>query len=282
MSSLTPRAVHGVGLGLRRIHFDALESAALNTIDFLELAPENWIAVGGAGGERIARLRQRWPFVAHGLSLSIGGTDPLSATFLDQIRGFLTQYRIAAYSDHLSASAIDGQLYELLPLPFTREGVRHVADRIKAVQDHLGQRIAIENPSYYVRLGHELSELEFTCQILESADCGLLLDVNNVYVNACNHGFDPYPFIRALPGARISYIHVAGHEARGDLLLDTHGAAVPDPVFALLEHTYGCFGPVPTLIERDQHIPPLAELLPEIARVRELQLNATAQVGVAA
>ncbi|MEZ4332199.1 MAG: DUF692 domain-containing protein [Myxococcota bacterium] len=264
--------VVGAGLGLRRAFLGEVADRVPDPVDFFEVAPENWIGVGGRAGRRLRALTERAPFVCHGLSLSLGGPAPLDETLLADTRRFLDLHGIRCYSEHLAWSADDGHLYDLLPIPFTDEAVRHVAARIAHAQERLGRRIAIENASYYAAPSRALSELEFLLAVLDEADCALLLDVNNVYVNSINHGYDALAFLGALPPERIAYLHVAGHfREADDLLVDTHGADVVDPVWSLLEATYQRFGPRPTLLERDFHIPPLASLLTEVEGVRRRQ-----------
>jgi uncharacterized protein (UPF0276 family) len=273
MTLLRPHAPPGAGLGLRRALLGPLESAPSGAIDFFEIAPENWIGVGGRLGRRLRALTERHPFVCHGLSLSIGGPSPLDETFLARLRRFLDAHGM--YSEHLSACSDDAHLYDLMPIPFTEDAVRHCVSRIVRVQDLLGRRIAIENVSYYTPLGGEMGELDFINAVLEGADCDLLLDVNNIHVNSINHRYDARAFLHGLPRERVAYIHVAGHYVEApDLIVDTHGAPVVDPVFALLADAYAWLGPVPTLLERDFNFPPLAELLDELARVRALQAAA--------
>ena len=260
------------GLGLRRALLDALIEAPAGAFDFLECAPDNWIGVGGRAGERFAELAWRHPLACHGLSLSLGGPDPLDTGFLRQTRGFLERHHVVMYSEHLSYCSAGGHLYDLLPLPFTDEAVHHVAARIRQVQDALGRRIAVENVSYYAAPWQAMPEADFVNAVLAEAGCDLLLDVNNVFVNAVNHGYDARAFIDALPGARIASYHVAGHyDEADDLKIDTHGAAVKDDVWSLLAHAYRAHGVRPTLLERDFSFPPLPELLAELARVRQLQ-----------
>ncbi|RZA17347.1 MAG: DUF692 domain-containing protein, partial [Lysobacteraceae bacterium] len=240
------------GLGLRRPLLDALLEAPAGAFDFLECAPDNWVGVGGAQGEKFAVLGARYPLSCHGLSLSLGGPDPLDHGFLRQTRAFLERHRAALYSEHLSYCSAGGQLYDLLPLPFTDEAVRHVAARIREVQDALGRRIAVENVSYYAAPHQALAEVEFINAVLQEADCDLLLDVNNVYVNAINHGYDARAFIGAMPGERIASYHVAGHHDEAqDLKIDTHGAPVNHAVWDLLACAYAMHGLRPTLLERD-------------------------------
>lgn len=271
---LTP--VQGAGLGLRRALMVALAEAETGLPDFLEVAPENWIRTGGRWGRRFAELSERYPLVAHGLSLSLGGPEPLDLTLLADIRGFLRQHRVRCYTEHLSYCSDGGHLYDLLPIPFTEEAVRYVAERIARVQDALGQRIGIEHVSYYAAPGAEMSEIEFINAVLKEADCGLLLDVNNVYINAINHHYDPYGFLESLPGEKILYVHVAGHyDEADDLKIDTHGSDVIDPVWSLLEFAYRRFGVMPSLLERDFNIPPLAELLAEVDTIRSIQARSS-------
>ena len=267
-------ASDAVGLGLRRALLGPLRAAAPGAFDFLEAAPENWIGIGGALGEACEELASRHPIACHGLSLSLGGPTPLDETFLLKVRRFLDRHRCPLYSEHLSAcSDAQGQLYDLMPLPFTPASVRHVVERIRRTQDILGRRIAVENISYYATLDADaadaMPEIDFVNTVLERADCDLLLDVNNIVVNATNHRYDADAFLAALPGERIACIHVAGHfDEADDLKIDTHGAPVSDPVWALLDRAYALFGPRPTLLERDFDLPPFEELLGELGEVR--------------
>lgn len=264
--------VTGKGLGLRRALLRPLEDHGTDGIDFFEIAPENWIELGGPLERRLRALTERLPFVCHGLSLNLGGLAPLDEAFVRRIGRFLDDHGIRGYSEHLSYCADDGHLYDLMPIPFTAAAVEHVAARIRRVQDILGRRIAIENVSYYCAPGAEMSELEFVNAVLDRADCALLLDVNNIYVNSINHAYDACGFLHGLPAGRIAYAHVAGHHVEApDLLVDTHGADVVDPVWDLLAAAYRRFGPLPTLLERDFNLPPLPDLLDELARVGQLQ-----------
>lgn len=257
-------------MGLRRALLAPLRAAAPGSFDFLELAPENWIGVGGTLGEAVDALSARHPFACHGLSLSLGGAAPLDEAFLVQVRRFLERHRMALYSEHLSACGDSrGQLYDLLPLPFTEAAVRHVSARIRRAQDILGRRIAVENISYYATPFQAMPEIDFINAVLAEADCDLLLDVNNIVVNATNSGYDARGFLYALPGDRIACIHVAGHrDEAADLKIDTHGSPVADPVWSLLEDAYAAFGPRPTVLERDFDFPPFDELLGEVAGIR--------------
>ena len=263
------------GLGLRRALLDQLIEAPAGAFDFLECAPDNWIGVGGPLGDKLALLSSRHPLSCHGLSLSLGGPDPLDLHFLRKTRDFLERHQVALYSEHLSYCAADGHLYDLLPIPFTDEAVRHVAGRIRTVQATLGRRIAVENVSYYAAPFQALGEIEFVNAVLAEADCDLLLDVNNVHVNAINHGYDARAFIDAMPTARIASLHIAGHyDEAEDLKVDTHGTAVKDDVWDLLAYAYRKHGLRPTLLERDFNFPPLAELLAEVQRIRDVQAQA--------
>lgn len=262
----------GAGLGLRRTLLGPLASCTAADVQFLEVAPENWIRVGGRLGRQLAEYTERFPVVCHGLSLSLGSADPLDRELLAAIKDFLTRHRVRCYSEHLSYCSDGGHLYDLLPLPFTGDAVRHVAARIRQVQDFLERRVAIENVSYYAAPLRELSEIEFLTAVLAEADCDLLLDLNNLHVNSVNHGYDPELFLAQIPGERIAYGHVAGHFVETDgVLVDTHGAEVIDPVWALLQSAYRRFGVFPTLLERDFNIPPVEELLAEVAKIGELQ-----------
>lgn len=261
----------GAGLGLRRVFADEI-SGSPPAVDFYEAAPENWMRVGGRLGRQFRTLAERFPFVCHGLSLSVGGPAPLDFEFLRALKRFLREHRIRLYSEHLSYCGDDGLLYDLMPIPFTAEAAAYVAGRIRQVQDFLEQRIAIENISYYASPGKEMEEIEFLNTVLERADCSLLLDINNIKVNSVNHGYDAETFLAAIPAERIAYLHIAGHSVETpELLVDTHGAEVVDPVWALLENAYTRFGVRPTVLERDFNIPPLSDLVREVGMIRALQ-----------
>jgi len=264
--------VTGAGLGLRRALLGPLRDTPDAPIDFFEVAPENWINVGGKFGKTFRSFTERYPFICHGLSLSLGGPAPLDETLLHKIRRLLDDHGIRYYSEHLSFCSDDGHLYDLMPIPFTEEAIDWVVPRIRRAQDILGRRIAVENVSSYATPGQEISEIEFTNAVLKAADCELLLDVNNVYVNSVNHRYDAEQFIKALPGERVAYVHIAGHyNEAADLIVDSHGAAVIDPVWNLLDLAYAQFGVIPTLLERDFNIPPLAELIGELDHIRAIQ-----------
>lgn len=264
--------VSGAGLGLRYDFLDDIEASPPTQVGFLEVAPENWMRMGGRLGKRLRHFTERYPFVTHGLSLSIGGPEPLDEAFITELKGFLDLHEIGCYSEHLSYTTDDGHLYDLMPIPFTEEAVHYVAGRVKRVQEILERRLVLENVSYYGAPGQQLREIEFINGVLAEADCGLLLDINNIYVNSVNHRYDAVEFLQALPAERISYAHIAGHyyEAE-DLIIDTHGADIIDPVWELLERAYAHFGVFPTLLERDFNIPPYPELLGEVDHIANLQ-----------
>lgn len=267
------------GLGLRRGLSDVLQPVEPGRIDFMEIAPENWMHLGGRLRREFQRFAERYPIYLHGLSLNIGGFAPLDRDLLLSIRQFMSEFDCPLYTEHLTYCADDGHLYDLLPIPFTEEAVRHVAARVRQVQDILGEQIALENASYYAAPGQALSESEFIRAVLEEADCKLLLDVNNVYVNSINHRYDPLQFLDELPLERACYMHIAGHyEEAEDLRVDTHGADVIEPVWALLDEAYARVGPLPTLVERDFNFPPIEELLAEVDQVRSAQLKYAAAV----
>lgn len=267
--------VNGAGLGLRRPIADKLMADPPTDVDFMEVAPENWIHVGGALGKKFRWFTERYPFVIHGLSLSIGGPAPLDEKLVRDIREFMAQHDIRMYSEHLSYCGDDGQLYDLMPIPFTEEAARYVAGRVQRVQDILEQRIALENVSYYTPADTSMSEAEFVNAVLEEADCDLMLDINNIVVNSINHCYDPHEFMLQMPAGKIRYFHIAGHYVEAeDLRVDTHGAAVDDQAWELLADAYAHFGPVPTLLERDFNFPPMDELLGEVRRIREMQRQA--------
>jgi len=264
--------VQGAGLGLRRALLGPLQDIEGRQPDFLEVAPENWIGVGGKLGRQFRSYSERYPLLVHGLSLSLGAPEPLDEGYIQRLRRFLDENDAALYSDHLSYCSEHGHLYDLMPLPFLEETVAWVADRIRRVQALLGRQIAVENISYYADPGSEMSELDFIKAVIERADCKLLLDVNNIHVNSVNHGYDADTFLDGLPADRVAYIHVAGHHHEAeDLIVDTHGAAVADPVWALLGRAYERLGSVPTLLERDFNFPPLDELLREVDLIRDYQ-----------
>ena len=265
----------GAGLGLRRGLFKQLQAHQRefeDSVDFLECAPENWIGVGGAFGSRFREYIEQFPVICHGLSLSIGGPSPLNIPYLRQIRDFLNQTNARCYTEHLSSCSDHGQLYDLMPIPFTEEAVRYVADRIRTIQDVIERPMGVEHVSYYAAPGQEMSEIDFINAVLAEADCQLLLDVNNIYVNSINFEYDPVEFLHSLPPERVAYVHIAGHYVEAaDLRIDTHAASVIEPVWNLLEQAYASFGVMPTLLERDFNFPPVQDLFNEVERIRSIQ-----------
>lgn len=262
-----------IGLGLRTEFSDELLERPDKPVGFLEIAPENWMKMGGKRANLLKEFSRRYPMVAHGLSLSIGGPAPLDYPFIESLGDFFKTYQIDCYSEHLSyCSDEQGYFHDLLPIPFDSDAVDYVSQRIIQVQQLLKRQIAFENSSYYYAPGQEISELDFITAILKKSDCLMLLDINNVYVNSVNHGYDAYQFIASIPSDRIAYIHIAGHDQReSDLIIDTHGAEVIDPVWDLLQFTYNCHGIKPTLLERDSDIPPLDTLLAETQKIHAIQ-----------
>ena len=268
-------SVCGAGLGLRRALMSPLSSLSDDDVNFMEVAPENWVNVGGRFGRQFREYTERIPFLCHGLSLSIGSPAPLDWDLLANIKRFMAEHNVLGYSEHLSYCSDAGHLYDLLPIPFTEEAVVYVADRIRQVQDFLEQPLVIENVSYYAVPQGEMGEIEFLRAILDEADCSLLLDINNIYVNSINHGYDAEEFLALIPGERIAYGHIAGHFVEAeDLRVDTHGDEVIDPVWALLAKAYELFGSFPTLLERDFNFPPVSELLREVNTIRDMLTTA--------
>jgi hypothetical protein len=274
--------LQGVGLGLKRELIPQIQSiygqALIGNINFVEIAPENWIDAGGKAAKQLDWFVERYPIICHGLCLSLGGLSPLNTNFLQQVKKFLQQYNVPLYTEHLSYStdgynSQQGYMYDLLPIPFTEEAVHYVAKRIRQTQDILGQRIAVENASFYVKAPvSSMDELTFIKAVLEEADCLLHLDINNIYVNSVNFSFDAHTFLRGVPRERIVYAHMAGHyQQAADLLVDTHGEDVIGPVWTLLEEAYQLFGTFPTCLERDNNIPPLNLLMSEVNRIASLQ-----------
>ena len=268
----TKNLVHDAGLGLRRSFIEEVLTTALENVSFYEVAPENWMTLGGKLGKQFRAMTERYPFICHGLSLSIGSTDPLDEEFITNLKHFMREHKIKFYSEHLSYCSHDGHLYDLMPIPFTEEAVHHVAKRIQRVQDILEQKIAIENVSYYAAPGQEMSEIDFFNAVVTEADCDVLIDINNIYVNSVNHSYDAVQFLQAIPAQRISYAHIAGHYVEAeDFLVDTHGAEVIDPVWKLLGKAYELYGVFPTLLERDFNIPSVAELQREVSTIQSIQ-----------
>ncbi|MFT6189498.1 MAG: hypothetical protein ACJARQ_001915 [Oleispira sp.] len=267
--------ISGAGLGLRRTLLGPLSSVTADDINFMEVAPENWMNVGGRLGKHFRSFTERFDFLCHGLSLSIGSPDPLDIDFVKQVAEFMKLHDIKAYSEHLSYCSNDGHMYDLMPIPFTEEAVHYVADRIRTVQDIIEQPLIIENVSAYAQPGKEMEEIDFLKAVVEEADCRILLDVNNVFVNSTNHGFDAKDYLKKIPTERISYLHIAGHyEEAEDLLVDTHGATIKQSVWDLLDFTYQQHGVIPTLLERDFNIPDVDELMVEVNLIKKAQLKA--------
>ncbi len=278
------QGIHGVGLGLRWEFQEELLARLPASIDFIEIAPENYIGRGGHHRGALHELVARYPVLTHGLTLSLGGSDPLDDGFLGELRAFLADTGAPWHSDHLCLGAVGGRvLHDLLPIAFSSAAVTRVADRVRRARDAIGVPLAIENISYYLHPGkHQMGEAEFIARVCEAADCDLMLDVNNAYVNATNFGFDVGEWLRTVPLERVVQMHVAGGEwmedaAFGRILVDTHGADVPDPVLALFERAVERTGPVPVVLERDQAIPDLDGLLAEVKKVRAVYDRAIAR-----
>jgi len=269
----SPHPLGGVGLGLRWDFLEEVVDGPTLPIDFFEVSPENYMRRGGYYPEQLERLLGRYPLVTHGLTLSIGASAEPDSSYLRELQTEIARTHSPFHSDHLCfSSAGPRSLHELLPLQHSRENVRRVAERARRMSDRLRVPFALENITYYVHPGRaELPELDFLMGVLEASDAGLLLDVNNVYVNALNHGFDPRTFIAALDLRRVVEIHVAGHSRKASgLVLDTHGAPVADPVLDLLGFTLALSGPRPVLLERDNDVPALSELVAEVQKLREI------------
>jgi len=264
----------GYGLGLRKEHYDAV-LAERPKVDWFEIISENYMVEGGKPLDYLSRIREHYPMVMHGVSLSIGSTEPLNFDYLQQLKALIKRVEPAWFSDHLCWTGVDGvNLHDLMPLPYTEEAVQHVADRVSQVQDYLGRQMLLENVSSYVSYSDsQMSEWEFLREVAERADCLILLDINNIYVSAFNHNFDPYTYLTAIPGERVYQFHLAGHTHENNLIIDTHDHPIADPVFELYAAAVQHFGRVSTMIERDDNIPPLPELLDELAQVRRIAEN---------
>jgi len=274
MMNTTSCPVSGAGLGLRRSFMDEFMALDHDPADFLEVAPENWMKMGGALGKKFAQAAERYPMICHGLSLSIGSPAPLDEHFLIQLKKFLDKHNVRCYSEHLSYCSDEGHLYDLMPIPFTEEAASYVAKRIQRVQDILERRIVMENVSYYAAPGQQMTEIDFFNAVIEQAGCDVLLDVNNIYVNSINHNYDAESYMKSVDSKRIAYLHIAGHyDEADDLKVDTHGADIIDPVWQLLEKTYQHHGVIPTLLERDFNIPSVNDLIEEIDQIRHYQLK---------
>jgi uncharacterized protein (UPF0276 family) len=264
----------GVGLGLRReLAADTMANSA--SIDFLELVPENYMDLGGRVRQRLDAALDKFPLVTHGVNLSIGSCDELSSDYLSSMTRLLDKINAPWWSDHLCFTSFDNAyLHDLLPLPLSTEALKHVIKRVRTAQATVGRPLLLENISYYMEMpGAQMEEVDFLAEVLEKADCGLLLDVNNVYVNSINHNFDPYHYLDRLPLERTVQIHIAGHSHGDELLIDTHGSAVIEPVFELLEYVLKRTNVKAVMLERDQNYPEFAEILSELAQIRELVMR---------
>jgi uncharacterized protein (UPF0276 family) len=260
-----------IGLGYRRDFADEFINGGIKP-DFVEFAPENWMNLGGNSKKQIHKIAERYPVLCHGLSLSIGSPDPLDMDFMQKLKSFLDEYKVKLYSEHLSFAKCDNaHLYDLLPIPFREDAAKHVIEKIKQVQDYLERPFVMENVSYYTPVAAQMGEAEFISMIVKETGCNLLLDVNNVYVNAFNHNYHAQSFIRQLPLDKVAYIHMAGHtQVAPDLIIDTHGEAIIDPVYDLFAWTIEKIKPVPVLLERDFNIPEMNELNGELNRLRSI------------
>jgi uncharacterized protein (UPF0276 family) len=261
----------GYGLGLRRQHYKEV-LATQPKVDWFEAISENYMDAGGSPRHYLEAVRERYPVVLHGVSLSIGSVDPLDRQYLQNLRRLIDDIEPAWVSDHLCWTGVDHtNLHDLLPLPYTEESLAHVSARVAQVQEFLGRRILLENVSSYVSYTvSQMSEWEFLAAVAERADCLILLDINNIYVSACNHGFDPLAYLEGVPPQRVQQFHLAGHSHNGEHLIDTHDHPIIDPVWRLYAEALRRFGPVSTMIERDDNIPPLAELLAELEQARRI------------
>ena len=261
----------GFGLGLRTEHYEAVLNEP-HAIDWLEIITENYLVPGGKPLHYLERIRRRFPLVMHGVSLSIGSTDPIDLDYLAQVRGLAARIEPHWISDHLCWTGIEGRnLHDLLPLPYTEEALASVVERVGQVQDALGRQILLENVSSYLTYrASDMSEWEFLREVAERADCAILLDINNIYVSSVNHGFDPLAYLQAMPRERVRQFHLAGHSDLGGHLIDTHDHPIVEPVWDLYCAAVAQFGTVPTMIERDDNIPPLSELVAELQIAREL------------
>jgi uncharacterized protein (UPF0276 family) len=278
LSTMLTRPSLGFGLGLRVDHYETILNER-PAVDWFEALTENYLVPGGKPLHNLMRIREHYPMAMHGVSMSIGSTQPLDRAYLQAVKALASRLQPAWISDHLCWTGVGGKnLHDLLPLPYTDEALHHVAERVRTVQDILGRRILLENVSSYVSFrDSRLSEWDFLRTLAHEADCLILLDVNNIYVSSVNHEFDPQAYLAAIPVERVQQIHLAGHQNHGDYLIDTHDFPVPDPVWALYETAVRRFGSVSTMIERDANIPPLAELQAELMAARRVCEAALAQ-----
>lgn len=268
----------GFGLGLRPEHYEEILEQK-PSLDWLEIITENYLIPGGKPLYYLDKIRQDYPLVMHGVSLSLGSTDPIDKTYLKEVKLLVERIEPAWVSDHLCWTGIHGlNMHDLLPLPYTEEAINHVASRIIEIQDYLGRQILIENVSSYLTfLQSEITEWEFIAEIANRADCYVLFDVNNIYVSSVNHNFNALDYINGIPSKRVAQIHLAGHSDHGDYIIDTHDAPIVQPVWNLYAKTIERFGPVSTMIERDDNIPPLSDLLAELNQAREIAANLSAK-----
>jgi uncharacterized protein (UPF0276 family) len=273
----------GFGLGLRIPHFEHVLQHK-PAVDWFEVLSENYMVAGGKPRYYLNKIREHYPLAMHGVSLSVGSTDPLDIEYLKKLKTLANEVQPAWISDHLCwTSCHNINRHDLLPLPYNEETLTHVAERIRQVQDFLGRRILIENVSSYLSYrSSEMTEWEFLAAIAEQADCLILLDINNIYVSACNHGFKPESYLQHMDASRIQQFHLAGHTRQGDFLIDTHDQPVPDPVWALYTQALTQFGPVTTMIERDDNIPAFDELLDELGQARSLAHSIPGKTGLSA
>lgn len=264
----------GYGLGLRKEHYETVLNERPN-VDWFEIVSENYMVDGGKPIDYLTRIREHYPMVMHGVSMSIGSTEPLNFDYLKQLKSLIKRVQPEWISDHLCWTGVNGlNLHDLMPLPYTEEAIQHVADRVSQVQDYLGQQILLENVSSYVSYSDSImTEWEFFREVTERADCNMLLDINNIYVSAHNHNFDPYTYLTAMPSERVHQFHLAGHTHENNLIIDTHDHPIADPVFDLYAAAVEHFGRVSTMIERDDNIPPLPELLAELEQVKNIAEN---------
>ncbi len=279
MSAHTDRPFLGFGLGLRAEHYEQILQQRPRQIDWLEILTENYLVDGGKPLYYLDAIRQHYPMVMHGVSLSLGSTDPLDITYLNNLKSLIKRVEPAWFSDHLCWTGVNQvNLHDLMPLPYTEEAITHVADRISRVQDFVGRQMLIENLSSYVTYKDSaMTEWEFLSAIAERADCYILLDINNVYVSSFNHQFDASDYLHGVDPARVWQHHLAGHSHEGNLIVDTHDNEIIDAVWELYREAAALFGPVSTMIERDDNIPPLDDLLIELEQARLLAQAAYAK-----
>lgn len=270
-SSITPRPYLGYGLGLRTDHYEDVLTQKPD-VDWFEILSENYMVEGGKPLHYLDSIRKDYPMVMHGVSMSIGSVEPLNQNYLRQLKALMQRVEPMWISDHLCWTGVDGiNLHDLMPMPYTEEAVQHIVDRVGQVQDYLGRRILLENVSSYLTYSDsQMSEWDFLSEVAQRADCLILLDINNIYVSAYNHQFDPQTYLEAIPVERVYQFHLAGHTQEQDLIIDTHDQPIADPVFQLYAHAVARFGKVSTMIERDDNIPTLPVLLEELAQVRAI------------